>query len=474
MFFSRAVFMRNTLGFLCAALLLPVVADAGDLLSLYEKALKNDATFNAAQYARDAALQSEPAARALLLPQINGSYQWTEDHSDTSIGYVDPTTGQPVTLNQSNGGRDTNLSVVLNQPLFDLEHWYRLQEAGEKTALAQLNYRSAQQSLILRVAEDYFGVLGAYDAVRSTGTERDALADQLELAKQNMNVGISSITDVQDVQARYDLSVANALDAEQKQTAALEALAEITKEPMRNVDDGRVRVVPLISEAAPPQRLAALREDVALPVLQNAAQAAWVKQASTRNFDVMAALLQYHAADHAVSAANSKYLPTVKGTVGYNDINTQGGGLPTKSSGMSWGFGVTVPIFAGGATRAAAREATSIREQRLAEYDGAQRLAQRNASTAYQAVMIGAARVRAYKQAMASSITAFEASRTGLEIGTRSRIDVLNSQSQRYQAERNYASARYDYLLAILRLQAVSGGLQLRDLESVDRLLVVQ
>lgn len=473
MFSSWAVFMRNTPGLLFVALMLPMVADAGDLLALYDKAQKNDATFNAAQYARDAALQSEPAARALLLPQINGSYQWTEDHSDTSIGYVDPTTGMPVTLNQSNGGRDTNLSVVLNQPLFDLEHWYRLQEAGENTALAQLNYRAAQQSLILRVAEDYFGVLASYDAVRSTSTERDALADQLELAKQNMNVGISSITDVQDVQARYDLSVANALDAEQKQTAALEAMAEITKEPMRSLDDGRVRVVPL-SEATPPQRLAALREDAVLPVLQTTAQAAWVKQASTRNFDVMAALLKYHAADHAVGAANSKYLPTVKGTVGYNDINTQGGGLPTKSSGVSWGVGVTVPIFAGGATRAAAREATAIREQRLAEYDGAQRLAERNAGTAYQAVMIGAARVRAYQQAMASSISAFEASRTGLEIGTRSRIDVLNSQSQRYQAERNYASARYDYLLAILRLQAVSGGLQLRDLELVDRLLVAQ
>ena len=466
--------MRNNLAVFLAAFLLPLVAEAGDLLDLYDNAQKNDATFNAAQYARDAALQSEPAARALLLPQVNGSYQWTQDHSNASIGYVDPSTGNPVTLNQSNGGRDTNLSVILNQPLFDLEHWYRLQEASEKTALAQLNYQAAQQSLILRVAEDYFGVLAAYDAVRSTSTERDALSSQLELARQNMNVGIASITDVQDVQARYDLSVANALDAEQKQSAALEALAEISKEPMRSVDDGRVRVVPLISDAVPPQRLAALREDAVLPVLQGAAADVWVKQAGLRNFDVLAALFQYRAAEHAVSAARSEYLPTVKGTVGYSDINTQGGGLPTKSSGMSWGIGVSVPLFAGGATRAATREATAIREQRLAEYDGAQRLAERNAGTAYQAVMIGAARVRAYKQAMASSNSAYEASRTGLEIGTRSRIDLLNAQTQRYQAERDYERARYDYLLAILRLKATGGSLQLRDLASIDRLLVVQ
>lgn len=473
MFLSRAILMRNTLALLCLSALLPCAAQAGDLLRLYDKAQKNDATFNAAQYARDAALQSEPAARALLLPQINGSYQWTQDNTDTSIGYVDPATGTPVTLNQTNGGRDTNLSVILNQPLFDLEHWYRLQEASEKTALAQLNYRAAQQALMLRVAEDYFGLLAAYDGVHSTSAERDALASQLELAKQNMNVGISSITDVQDVQARYDLSVANALDAEQRQAAAIEALEEISKEPLRNIDDGHVRVVPLIPEPVP-LRLAALREDAVMPVLQAQASAAWVKYASSNNFDVLAALLQYRAAEHAVDAANSRYLPTVKGTVGYTDLNNQAGGLPTKSSGMTWGIGVSLPIFAGGATRAASREATAIREQRLAEYDGAQRLAERNAGTAYQAVMIGAARVRAYKQAVASSLSAFEASRTGLEIGTRSRIDLLNVQTQRYQAERDYDRARYDYLLAILRLKATGGNLLLRDLELVDKLLVVQ
>lgn len=463
--------MRNTLGVLLLSTMLPITAQAGDLLRLYEKAQRNDATFNAAQYARDAALQSEPAARALLLPQVNGSYQWTEDRSDTSISYVDPSTGTPVTLNQSNGGRNTNLNVALTQPLFDLEHWYRLREAGEKTALAQLNYRAAQQSLILRVAENYFGLLAAYDAVHSSSAERDALASELELAKQNMNVGISSITDVQDVQARYDLSVANALDAEQKQSAAIEALEEISKEPIRSIDESRVRVVPLDPETVP-SRLAGLREDAILPVLQATTPAAWVKQAGSNNFDVLAALFQYRAAEHAVDAVNSRYLPTVKGTVGYTDLNNQAGGLPTKSSGMTWGVGISVPIFAGGATLAASHEAKSIREQRLAEYDGAQRLAQRNAGTAYQAVMIGAARIRAYKQAVASSMSAFEASRTGLEIGTRSRIDLLNAQTQRYQSERDYDRARYDYLLAILRLRATGGSLALSDLELIDQLLV--
>lgn len=466
--------MRASLFILCFTALLPLSAQAGDLLRIYEKAKNNDATFNAAQHARDAALESEPSARAFLLPQLNGSYQWTQDRSDTSISYVDPTTGAPINLDQSNGGHNTNLSVILSQPLFDLEHWYRLQEASEKTALAEVNYRSAQQALLLRVAEDYFGLLAAYDAVRSTTAEKEALSRQLDLSKQNLAVGLSSITDVQDVQARYDLSVANALDAEQKQVAAREDLEQISKEPIRSIDDDHVRVVPLLPEAAAPTQLAPLRQDAVLPVLQGSASLAWVKAAMSRNFDVLGALLQFRAAEHAVSAVNSRYLPTVKGTVSYTDLDSQAGGLPTTSKGFSWGVGVTVPLFAGGATRSASREAAAIRDQRMAEYDGAQRLAQRNASTAYQNVMIGAARITAYKQAVASSLSAFEASRTGLEIGTRSPIDLLNSQQQRYQAERDYERSRYDYLLAILRLKAASGSLLLRDLESIDKLLVAR
>lgn len=465
--------MRATLFILCFTALLPVTAQAGDLLRIYEKAQTNDATFNAAQHARDAALESEPSARAFLLPQLNGSYQWTADHSDTAISYVDPTTGVPINLDQSNGGHNTNLSVTLSQPLFDLEHWYRFQEAGERTALAQVNYRAAQQALLLRVAEDYFGLLAAYDSVRSTTAEKEALSRQLDLSKQNLEVGLSSITDVQDVQARYDLSVANSLDAEQKQVAAREDLEQISKEPIRSIDDDHVRVVPLLQEAEAPQ-LAPLRQDAVLPVLQSSASLAWVKAAMARNFDVIAALLQFRAAEHAVAAVNSRYLPTVKGTVGYTNLDSQAGGLPTTSKGLSWGVGVSVPLFSGGATRSAAREAAAIRDQRMAEYDGAQRLAQRNTNTAYQNVMIGAARISAYKQAMASSLSAFEASRTGVEIGTRSPIDLLNSQQQRYQAERDYDRSRYDYLLAILRLKAASGSLLLRDLESIDRLLVTR
>ncbi len=85
--------------------------------------------------------------------------------------------------------------------------------------------------------------------------------------------------------------------------------------------------------------------------------------------------------------------------------------------------------------------------------------------------MNGAARVLALKQAVASSHSALEANETGLSIGTRSAIDVLNSQQQRYAAERDYQQARYDYLLALLRLKSAAGRLSMQDFAAVDGLL---
>ena len=149
----------------------------------------------------------------------------------------------------------------------------------------------------------------------------------------------------------------------------------------------------------------------------------------------------------------------------------QSGSFPYQVDGTSIGLGVRMPLFAGGGLRAESREAVATREQRKVEHEGAQRQAEREIRTAYQGVVIGAARVRAYMQAMASSRTAYDASRTGLEIGTRSAIDVLNAQQQRFAAERNYAQSRYDYLLSILRLKFSAGTLVPRDLLEVDALL---
>ena len=460
--------MRPIIRLIYLILALPVAVQAGELLQIYGVAQTNDATLNAARHLRDAALEKEPQARSLLLPQLSGSYQVVFNHSNTSVSVSDPITDVSLGFSQTNHETDRDGAVNLTQALFNLESWYRLMEAGEQTALAQVTYREAEQSLLLRVSEAYFEVLGSTDSLRTATAEKDALAHQLETAKQNLQVGQSSVTDVQDVQARYDLTVARELDAEQGLQAANEALAEITKQPLQSIEEAERPETP---DTSAPPRIAPLRVDAKLPDLEPASPLAWVKQADGGNLDVLTALMKYKVAARSVQVAKSDYLPTVSGTASYANSRQEVATFPTRSSGFAVGVGVTVPFYSGGATQSAVREAVATREARLAEYDGAHRQAERNTSTAYQSVMSGAARIRAYRQAVTSSRSALEASQTGLQIGTRTAVDVLNAQQQRYQAQRDYDHSRYEYLLSILRLKAAAGHLAPSDLSEIDALL---
>lgn len=438
--------MRLTTSLLTVALALPGLAQANDLLRVYDLAAQNDATIQAARYGRDAAVEARPQARAALLPQLTGSYNYGYATTDGTF------TQNGVEIPIDNYGTDDSLSVTLNQSIFSLENWRRLQQASSQVALAQATFRSAEQNLALRVAEAYFGVLGARDNLRSSQAEKAAVERQLEQARKRFEVGLSAITDVQEAQARYDLTVATELQAQQTLAAAREALAEITK--------------------IKPGEVASLQEDIPLPAPDPDNADRWVEYALEGNLDLLAARLNYDIAARGVQVARAGHLPTLGLQGQYQDYTSESGSFPQDAEGTSITLGVTVPIFSGGATQSGVRQAVATREQRRAQQEGSARLIERNTRDAYQGVVTGASKVKAYKQAVVSSTTALEASETGLEVGARTAVDVLNAQQQLYAAQRTYLQSRYDYLLSVLRLKAAAGRLAIADLAEIDRLLI--
>ncbi|SEQ05764.1 outer membrane protein [Solimonas aquatica] len=453
------------------ALVASSAAAANDLLRTYDAALRNDTTLRAAHEAREAALQNEPKARAQLLPQAAASYSYTRNKADATV--VVDTAGTATPIGRKIDGTDKLLAVTLTQPVFDLEAWYRLKQADEQTVLADLNYRSAEQNLLLRVAEAYFGMLRAEDLLRSAQAEKTALAKQLDLANQHLQVGISSLIDVQEVQARYDLSVVSELEAQQSRSDAQANLDKLTRDTPAAKQEARVRVVPLNEPPAPPaaSTLAPLRDEIMLPSPAVGEVAQWIGHARLENPDVVAALLNYRIAARGLDAAQAHRLPTVQAQVQYNDSNTESGSFPYQLRGTSYGLNFKLPLLAGGGINAEVRQNRALRDQRQAEYEGALREAESSIRKAYSALAIGASRMRAYKQALASSSSALDAADTGLSIGTRSALDVLNARQQRYEAERKYEQSRYDYLLAALRLKSAAGALRVDDLARIDGLL---
>jgi outer membrane protein len=130
-----------------------------------------------------------------------------------------------------------------------------------------------------------------------------------------------------------------------------------------------------------------------------------------------------------------------------------------------------LPLFAGGGTSSRVREAVYLHRASREQLQRVTRETERQARDAYLGVLSEMSRVQALKQAVASSRTALEATQAGFDVGTRTIVDVLNSQFALYAAITTYERSRYDYILNVLRLKQAAGTLQVQDLEEIDQWL---
>lgn len=452
----------------------PGLASANELLNVYQLALDNDTQLQAARYARDASLEVRPQARSAILPTVSGAYSYTEGSSDGSSSTVnevvddvgepviDPATGRvqtlPLTRSYDTNDTDKSWNITLSQPVFDWAAFQTLRQSSDQLALAQASFRSAEQDVLLRASQTYFNVLAAADDLRFANAQKESVGRQLEQAQKRFEVGLSAITDVQEAQASYDLTIADVIAAEQALESAKQALVEVT-----NRQD-----TPLVP----------LQEEIPLPGPDPFDLNAWLDGARQGNLTLLSARLNAEVAQKSIAVARAGHLPTAALQGRYSDAHSSstgsspGDNSDSDNSGFAYGISVNVPIFSGGYVRSRVRQAESTYEQRRAEEEGSRRSVEHQTRDAYLGVLSGASRVRALKQAVVSNTTALEASETGFQVGTRTSVDVLNAQSLLYSARRDYARARYNYLQSILTLKAAAGQLNENDLASVDRLLI--
>jgi outer membrane protein len=129
-----------------------------------------------------------------------------------------------------------------------------------------------------------------------------------------------------------------------------------------------------------------------------------------------------------------------------------------------------MPLFQGGAN-SRVREASALRDKAVSDLDNARRTAAQNARQAYLGVTSGLAQVKAFEAAQVSSRSALDANKLGYEVGVRINIDVLNAQSQLFDTQQKLAKARYDTLMAQLKLKAAAGTLGDEDIKAINALL---
>ena len=426
----------------CLLLLAAVPASAMNFLDAYNKALESDPQIRAAEYEYQSLVEAKPQARAALLPNLSASAFVTKGHSKDDV------------LNSDYDYDGNGYTVTLLQSVYNHAYWKSLDQADWNVKLSAANIEASRQDLILRVANAYFNILSATDSLKFARAEKEAIGQQLEQTKKRFEVGLIAITDVKETQAQYDVSVASELLSEQQLANAREALVSL------------INVMP--------DSLDILKEDMPLNGPQPANIDEWVNTAKTSNFSLKAADMGLRIAQEQVSINRSGYYPSLDLQVTYSDTNTDSENTTlVDESDTRALLQLTVPIYEGGATSSTVRSAIAKQEQARALKEQAYRETVRSSRDAYLGVTTAIAQVNALKQALISTQTAYEATEAGFQVGTRTAVEVLAAVRNQYAAERDYAQARYNYIINILKLKQAAGVLNKQDVEAVNNWLVV-
>jgi outer membrane protein len=270
-------------------------------------------------------------------------------------------------------------------------------------------------------------------------------------------VGLAPITDVHEARARYDSARANAISSGNALDDAREALSEITGQPIENIKG-------LASNYQPQNEDTRTSEE-------------WVKIALDSNPALKSKELALAAANKDVETARAGHLPTLSGSLGYSDGATWGtsSNFPpdSTSDGRRAAITLSIPLFSGFATQSRVRQAINQRDIATDQLEQQKRTITRSARNAYRSLVSGQAEVEARRLAVVSAQAAYEAGEAGLEVGTRTIVDVLIAQQQLYSAQREYARARHAFLVNTLRLRQAAGVLELSDVQNVNRSLTV-
>jgi outer membrane protein len=432
---------------------------AASLLEVYQQALQSDPLIHEADARRLAASEAAPQARSVLFPQIQGNAGFAQSKSSGNQLIFDAQLGAISAPFASDTDSDS-WDIGLRQTVFRWDQIVGLKQAGKLVAKAEADYEAAQQDLMTRVAQRYFDVLAAEDVLTSIHANRLAIARQLDQAKQRFEVGLIAITDVQESQAAHDQAVADEIGAKRSLATAREFLREITGEYSTSL-------------AAPTEQFPLVSPDPA-------DESSWVDLALSQNLTVVSSRLDEQVARDEISFRRSGHLPTID-VVADRSYNKQSGTTqfnsgPTfpvegNSLGNSISLQLNLPIFTGGRTSSRVREAVYLHRASREQLQRVARETERQTRDAYLGVLAEISRVNALKQAVASSRTALEATEAGFEVGTRTIVDVLNSQFAVYAAITNYYRSRYDYISNVLRLKQAAGMLQVQDLEDIDQWL---
>lgn len=424
--------------------------EAQSLLDIYHLALAHDPALASALNANKAAQELIEQGRALYRPTVNFNADVNASQSDIKISGQ----GYPFGNQGKNSFEGYDYGVEARQPIYRKQNLVQMDQAKTQANQADKQYLLSQQALILRTTQAYFDVLIAQENINLIQAQKQAILRQLEQAKANFDVGSATVTDVNEAQARYDLTLAQEIAANNQFEIAQRAVQVITGEL--------------------PEKLSPVKSTVAVVSAQQT-MADWQQLAEKNNLSIQIQQDALQLAEQQVTFANAGHLPTLDAVASYSksyangSINGYGSDLKTGVVGLQ----LQIPLYQGGAISSQARQAVYNQQKAQDDLELARRQANLETQRAYLNVNTSAAQVKALEQALVSSQQQLESTQLGYEVGVRTSVDVLNAQQQLFAAKRDLMQARSNYLVNIISLKSVSGVVSESDLAEINQQLMV-
>jgi outer membrane protein len=429
-------FPLHSLVALAAGLALGAAAQAQSLRDVYEAARGYDATYLAARAQADSAQYAFEQSKALRRPNVSLSGSAEREQ-------VEPINARTDTL---------QAAIIAQQPLFNRNNSIVIEQGERQFQIAQNDLQTAEQDLIVRVAQAYFDVLAAQDSLGTAQANKKAIGEQLASAKRNFEVGTATITDTREAQARFDLATAQEIAAENDLRTRQITLDQLV---------GRQGVAPK-----------PLKVPVVLPPLVPARADEWLQFVDAAP-PVRNAQLTYDVARLETDRARAASWPIVQleGSYGGNAATQRPDSNAIKRSSTTLGVTVQVPLYTGGSISNRVKETVSLLEAARNGLEATRRNVTLGTQQTFLGVQSGQAQVKALEAAESSSKIALEATQLGYRVGVRVNLDVLNAQTQLFTTQRDLARARYDVVVNGLRLRQAAGVLVPGDMDAANALL---
>jgi len=424
---------------------LPLFGNPVDLSTAWQDAKEYDARLGAAKADNLIYREEIGKARAQLRPSVRmnaargrNAMEYTSIVGKTSSSYYNT----------------VNYGVTIRQPVLNLSNFAAYKQAKALAAKSDIDLQKEDSALIVRITEAYCNALYAEDNLDFSQALIKAAQEQLQQAKRRFEKGFSTLTEINEAQANYDMALADGLEIVNSVEFTRRELEHLTG----HYPDELCKLLPE-------------KIDVAQPEPKSVQP--WIDLALVNNQEVRGGAQEIKIAKREIEKQNFSRYPTIDLVGGRNYSQSENNySIGSIYDTYSITLQLTMPIYSGGYVSASKRQAHAKWLKAQEQLTLQERKVQSDVRKYYNSIVSGIAQIRAYEQAVTSHEIALTGTKKGFEAGMRTNVDVLDAQQKLFLSRKNLAKSRYQYILNRLMLKQTTGTLSAGDVDEVNGWLV--